>query len=111
MKFKLPKPDTMDKAVLVVAVLGVIVAFLTIRHTPTPEEVLAKVNGTLDDLITLQTMSNHAIDLGDYTSACEFQKRSTDLVLQNNLFDLGIDVDNLYKLEKLVCDQANKNLI
>jgi len=32
-------------------------------------------------------------------------------VLQNNLFDLGIDVDNLYKLEKLVCNQANKNLI
>ena len=111
MKLKVPAPDTMDKVILVVAVIGIIIAFVTVKNVPTPEEVLAKVNGTLDDLITLQTMSNHAIDLGDYTSACEFQKRSTDLVLQNNLFDLGIDVDNLYKLEKLVCDQANKNLI
>lgn len=110
MKIKLPSPDTMDKAVLVIAILGVIIAFLTIKNVPTPEEHNNHINNLLDDLIVLQTMSGKAIDNQDYQSACKLQQQSTDMVLRNNLFDL-IDAERLFQLEEIVCEQANKNLI
>ena len=44
MKLKMPSPDTMDKIVLIVAVLGIAVIFLTLRNVPTPDEYHADVN-------------------------------------------------------------------
>ena len=103
-------PSFGDKMVLVVAVIGMATAVLTMRNVPTPEEHLAQMKGVLEDLTTLQAITNVAIDKGDYTSACLTQQRSTDLALQNNVHELGIDIDNLIRLEELICDEANKNL-
>jgi len=102
-------PSFGDKMVLVVAMVGIVVVFLTMRNVPTPEEHHAQIKGVLDDLITLQAITNRAIDNGDYMSACLSQKRSTDLALQNNISELGIDIDNLIRLEELICDEANRN--
>lgn len=108
MKFKLPKPDTMDKAVLVVAVLGVIVAFLTIRHVPQPVDNLPALE-KLEQVTELQSFISQAIDHSDWVSACKAQQHSVDLQLQNN-FPEEI-VDSAIELERMICERANQNLL
>lgn len=111
MKIKLPSPDTMDKAVLVVAVLGIAVIFLTLRNVPTPDEYHADVRAYLEEMNQLQTATNYSVEKGDLYSACITQKMVVDLALQHNVSDLGIDVDNILRLEELICGTELKETI
>jgi len=103
-------PSTMDKAVLVVAAVGVIIAAVTVRNVPTPDEHYASVRGVLDSMLLLQNKTNNAISKGDYYTACLNQQKVVDLALQHNISDMGIDVDNLLKLEESLCSPENKEL-
>ena len=111
MKIKLPSPDTMDKIVLIVAVLGIAVIFLTVRNVPTPDEHLLEVTKYLEEMNQLQTLTNYSVDKGDLYSACITQRMVVDLALQHNVGDLGIDVDNILRLEELICGTELKETI
>jgi hypothetical protein len=111
MKLKVPSPDTMDKVILVVAVIGIIIAFVTVKNIPTPEEHYHSVETALNKMLVLQNKTNDAISKQDYYTACLAQQEVVDLALQNNVGDLGIDIDNLLRLEELVCDVTQQELI
>jgi hypothetical protein len=111
MKIKLPSPDTMDKIVLGVAVAGIAVIFLTLRNVPTPEEYHADVKDYLNTMLVLQNKANEAISNKDYFTACLNQQQVVNLALQHNVSDLGIDVDNILRLEELVCGTELKETI
>ena len=111
MKLKMPSPDTMDKIVLIVAVLGIAVIFLTLRNVPTPDEYQADVRAYLEEMNHLQTATNYSINKGDMYSACITQRMVADLALQHNVGDLGIDVDNILRLEELICGTELKETI
>ena len=44
-------------------------------------------------------------------SACITQRMVVDLALQHNVSDLGIDVDNILRLEELICGTDLKETI
>ena len=111
MKLKMPSPDTMDKIVLIVAVAGIAVIFLTLRNLPTPDEHLADVTAYLNEMNELQQSTNYSINKGDMYSACITQRMVADLALQHNVGDLGIDVDNILRLEELICGTELKETI
>ena len=111
MKIKLPSPDTMDKIVLIVAVLGIAVIFLTLRNLPTADEHHADIKQYLDEMNQLQQSTNYSINKGDMYSACITQRMVADLALQHNVGDLGIDVDNILRLEELICGTDLKETI
>ena len=104
-------PDTMDKVILVVAVIGIVIAFLTVRSVPTPEEHYLSVETALNKMLVLLDKTNDAISKQDYYTACLAQQEAVDLALQNNVDDIGIDTDNLLRLEELVCDVTQQELI
>lgn len=94
-------PNFMDKMVLVVAVLGCVTAMLMLRSVPTEEEVLQELRVALEEITTIQTMTNKALEDRDYYSACVFQQRAVDLALEHNLpEDL---VDKVERLEDMIC--------
>ena len=111
MKLKVPAPDTMDKVILVVAVIGIIIAFVTVKNVPAPEEHYHSVETALNKMLVLQNKTNNAISKQDYYTACLAQQEVVDLALQNNVSDLGIDIDNLLRLEEIVCNTQNKETI
>ena len=111
MKLKMPSPDTMDKIVLIVAVLGIAVIFLTLHNVPTPDEHHADIKQYLDEMNQLQQSTNYSINKGDMYSACITQRMVADLALQHNVGDLGIDVDNILRLEELICGTELKETI
>lgn len=111
MKLKMPSPDTMDKIVLIVAVLGIAVIFLTLHNLPTADEHLADVKDYLNEMNQLQQSTNYSINKGDMYSACITQRMVADLALQHNVGDLGIDVDNILRLEELICGTELKKTI
>jgi len=111
MKLKMPSPDTMDKIVLIVAVLGIAVVFLTLHNLPTPDEHHADIKQYLDEMNQLQETTNYSINKGDMYSACITQRMVADLALQHNVGDLGIDVDNILRLEELICGTELKETI
>lgn len=104
MKLKMPSPDTMDKIVLIVAVAGIAVIFLTLRNLPTADEYHADVVKYLEEMNQLQQLTNYSVEKGDMYSACITQRMVVDLALQHNVGDVGIDVDNILRLEELICD-------
>ena len=104
-------PDTMDKIVLIVAVAGIAVIFLTLRNVPTPNEYHADVRAYLDEMNHLQQSTNYSVEKGDLYSACITQRMVADLALQHNVGDLGIDVDNILRLEELICGTELKETI
>lgn len=103
MKIKFPSSDTMDKVVLGVAVAGVATAFLLIKNLPTPTEQYSEIEITLEKMIALQNETNNAISKQDYYTACLTQQDVVTLALENNLDEVGLNVDGLIKLEELVC--------
>jgi len=107
----MPSPNTMDKIVLIVAVLGIAVIFFTLRNVPTPDEYYADVKDYLNTMLVLQNKANEAISNKDYFTACLNQQQVVDLALQHNVGDLGIDVDNILRLEELICGTEAKDLI
>lgn len=111
MKIKLPSPDTMDKIVLIVAVLGIAVIFLTLHNLPTADEHHTGVVKYLDKMNQLQQSTNYSVEKGDLYSACITQRMVADLALQHNVRDLGIDVDNILRLEELICSTELKETI
>lgn len=111
MKIKLPSPDTMDKIVLGVAVAGVAVITLTLHNLPSADEHLADVTGYLNEMNQLQQSTNYSVEKGDLYSACITQRMVVDLALQHNVGDLGIDVDNILRLEELICGTELKRTI
>ena len=111
MKLKMPSPDTMDKIVLIVAVLGIAIIFLTLHNVPTPDEHHADIKQYLDEMNQLQQSTNYSINKGDMYSACITQRMVVDLALQHNVSDLGIDVDNILRLEELICGTELKETI
>lgn len=100
----MPSPDTMDKIVLIVAVAGIAVIFLTLRNLPTADEYHADVVKYLEEMNQLQQLTNYSVEKGDMYSACITQRMVVDLALQHNVGDVGIDVDNILRLEELICD-------
>ena len=111
MKLKIPSPDTMDKIVLIVAVAGIAVIFLTLRNLPTADEYHADVTEYLQEMNQLQQLTNYSVERGDMYSACITQRMVVDLALQHNVSDLGIDVDNILRLEELICGTELKETI
>lgn len=111
MKLKMPSPDTMDKIVLIVAVLGIAIIFLTLHNLPTADEHHADIKQYLDEMNQLQQSTNYSINKGDMYSACITQRMVADLALQHNVGDLGIDVDNILRLEELICGTELKETI
>ena len=111
MKIKLPSPDTLDKIVLIVAVAGIAVIFLTLHNLPTADEYHADVTEYLQEMNQLQQLTNYSVERGDMYSACITQRMVVDLALQHNVSDLGIDVDNILRLEELICGTELKETI
>ena len=111
MKLKMPSPDTMDKIVLIVAVLGIAVIILTLHNLPTADEHHADVTAYLSEMNQLQQSTNYSVEKGDMYSACITQRMVVDLALQHNVGDLGIDVDNILRLEELICGTELKSTI
>lgn len=104
-------PSFGDKMVLVVAIAGIITVFLTLRNVPTPDEYHADVRAYLDEMNQLQQSTNYSVEKGDLYSACITQRMVADLALQHNVSDLGIDVDNILRLEELICGTELKETI
>lgn len=111
MKIKLPSPDTMDKVVLGVALAGIAVISLTLHNLPTADEYHADVRAYLEEMNHLQQSTNYSVEKGDLYSACITQRLVVDLALQHNVSDLGIDVDNILRLEELICGTELKETI
>lgn len=111
MKLKVPAPDTMDKLILVVAVIGIIIAFVTVKNIPTPEEQYARIHDSLQEVIDLMAESTKLVDDGNYWLACETQKQVTDIAVKNDVGSVGVDIENLIKIEAMICTYSQQESI
>lgn len=101
----------MTKLTIGIVIAGLLLIAATVRSVPTPEDHYTNLTFVLDTIIDLQTKTTLLINEGNYWQACETQKQVTQLAIKNQISKVGIDMENLIKLEALICTYAQTDTI